>query len=330
MATTTTCADVFSQDMIPYDLGLTEKLLEEYMSFDHLIDLIREDDYDPITYGKLEQNQLASNQQDMNNGFIDFNYSCTTTSNYLDSPSPNGGSCRETNDHQVEDQDIYPAPAAMSTNEISTASNKARSVDRSRSLVSERRRRGRMKDKLYALRALVPNITKMDKASIVGDAVLYVQEMQMQAKKLREEIAHLESSAKAVVDRCRTRAGPTHDQSSSIKISINPVDHSSSSAGAVIPPPRLIMQMKVFQVEERGFFARVVSSKGQGVAALLYKALESLGDFTVIESSNLTMAFDTFILTSTVMVCQCHELASYLNFKNMSKKKGRRTPTSHT
>lgn len=32
----------------------------------------------------------------------------------------------------------------------------------------------------------------MDKASIVGDAVLYVQDLQMQAKKLRAEIAGLE------------------------------------------------------------------------------------------------------------------------------------------
>ena len=34
----------------------------------------------------------------------------------------------------------------------------------------------------------------MDKASIVGDAVLYVQQLQMQAKKLKAEIAGLESS----------------------------------------------------------------------------------------------------------------------------------------
>lgn len=33
----------------------------------------------------------------------------------------------------------------------------------------------------------------MDKASIVGDAVLYVQNLQMQAKKLKSEIAALES-----------------------------------------------------------------------------------------------------------------------------------------
>lgn len=36
----------------------------------------------------------------------------------------------------------------------------------------------------------------MDKASIVGDAVMYVQQLQKQAKKLRGEIAGLESSLK--------------------------------------------------------------------------------------------------------------------------------------
>lgn len=35
---------------------------------------------------------------------------------------------------------------------------------------------------------------QMDKASIVGDAVLYIEDMQMQANKLKAEIADLEAS----------------------------------------------------------------------------------------------------------------------------------------
>lgn len=49
------------------------------------------------------------------------------------------------------------------TGTCSKRANKKNSskVDRSRTLISERRRRGRMKEKLYALRSLVPTITKV-------------------------------------------------------------------------------------------------------------------------------------------------------------------------
>lgn len=43
---------------------------------------------------------------------------------------------------------------------------------------------------------------QMDKASIIGDAVQYVQELQMQAKKLKTEISGLEASL-AGSDRCQ-------------------------------------------------------------------------------------------------------------------------------
>lgn len=46
----------------------------------------------------------------------------------------------------------------------------------------------------FSLLAMLINLClQMDKTSIIGDAVLYVQDLQMQAKKLKAEIAGLEA-----------------------------------------------------------------------------------------------------------------------------------------
>ncbi|KAL3652989.1 hypothetical protein CASFOL_002670 [Castilleja foliolosa] len=152
-------------------------------------------------------------------------------------------------------------------------------ADRSRTLVSERKRRGRMKDKLYALRSLVPNITKLDKASIVGDAVLYVQELQTQAKRLKAEIAGLESSLTGG-DKFK-----------------------AMSTTSLCPMIKMIIKMDVFQVEERGFYVRIVSNKGKGVAVSLFKALESLTSFTV-HTSNMAAYAQTYVFTFTLHIME--------------------------
>lgn len=164
-----------------------------------------------------------------------------------------------------------------------TSTKKSTKGDRSRTLISERRRRDRMKEKLYALRALVPNITKMDKASIVGDAALYVQELQMQAKKLRAEIASLESSLTGVD---KQQGGGLYDNANNKNIH---------------PTSKKISQIDVFQVEEKGFYVRLVCNKGQGVAASLHKALDSFSSF-IVQSSNLATADKNFVLTFTLNV----------------------------
>ncbi|KAM7528008.1 hypothetical protein LguiB_031418 [Lonicera macranthoides] len=212
-----------------------------------------------------------------------------------------GGINNINNEAEEEEEEGEYSSATMTTGTMSSGPLKRSGgkVDRSRTLVSERRRRGRMKEKLYALRSLVPNITKMDKASIVGDAALYVQDLQMQAKNLRAEIAALESSLTGTHNKLQ---GPSTYDNNSNNIQLTNIHN------------KIIQQMGVYQVEERVFYVRLVCNKGEGVASSLYKAIDSFTNFDV-HSSNLSTVADNFLYTFTMHVGECSELG--MNLPNL-------------
>ena len=56
---------------------------------------------------------------------------------------------------------------------------------------AERQRREKLNQRFYALRAVVPNVSKMDKASLLGDAISYINE-------LRGKLTSLESNKEPV------------------------------------------------------------------------------------------------------------------------------------
>ncbi|CAL5022112.1 unnamed protein product [Urochloa decumbens] len=86
-------------------------------------------------------------------------------------------------------------------------------------VATEKRRRRRLNDRLYALRSVVPNITKMDKASIIKDAIEYILHLQQLERQL---LAELEPAAAA--------AGAHHHQQ--LLIGTPPLAAQMPSAGA--------------------------------------------------------------------------------------------------
>lgn len=62
---------------------------------------------------------------------------------------------------------------------------------------AERQRREKLNQRFYALRAVVPNVSKMDKASLLGDVVAYISELQSRVQDIELEKKELQAQIEA-------------------------------------------------------------------------------------------------------------------------------------
>ncbi|TKW03938.1 hypothetical protein SEVIR_7G076300v4 [Setaria viridis] len=171
--------------------------------------------------------------------------------------------------------------------------------DRSKTIVSERKRRVRMKEKLYELRSLVPNITKMDKASIIADAVVYVKNLQAHARKLKEEVSALEAqprSPRQGQQQQRNRRAAAAAAAAGRRRQERDEDNGTAASGA------RVTHLGAAQVGEGRFFVTVECERRDGVAAPLCAAVESLACFRVETSSLVRSGTDRVVSTLTLKV----------------------------
>ncbi|EEF43447.1 transcription factor MYC1 [Ricinus communis] len=102
---------------------------------------------------------------------------------------------------------------------------------------AERQRRERLNNRFYALRSVVPNVSKMDKASLLADAVTYIQEL------------------KAKVDELKTQVQLVSKKS---KISGNNVFDNNSTSSMI---DRHLMTSSIYRAKEMEVDVRIVGSE---------------------------------------------------------------------
>ncbi|XP_019190877.1 PREDICTED: transcription factor MYC2-like [Ipomoea nil] len=74
---------------------------------------------------------------------------------------------------------------------------------------AERQRREKLNQRFYALRAVVPNVSKMDKASLLGDAIAYINELKSKLETSESYIDDLKIQAQSLKKELSTKE-PRH------------------------------------------------------------------------------------------------------------------------
>ncbi|KAL3330231.1 hypothetical protein AABB24_034202 [Solanum stoloniferum] len=190
----------------------------------------------------------------------------------------------------------------------------------SKNLMAERKRRKKLNERLYALRALVPKISKLDRASILGDAIEYVMELEKQVKDLQLELEeHSDDDGggrnpdrihPVVLSHNGTKNKPKSENGKLTNGSHREI--STNSNGSTDPSRKnqeveendklqqMEPQVEVAQLDGNEFFVKVFREHKAGGFVRTLEALNSLG----LEVTNVNATRHTCLVSSIFKVEQ--------------------------
>jgi transcription factor MYC2 len=155
---------------------------------------------------------------------------------------------------------------------------------------AERQRREKLNQRFYALRAVVPNVSKMDKASLLGDAISYINELHTKLQSLELDKDSLQSQITMLKKERDSRPLP-------------PSNESESKVANELNAPRchgVDIEVKIFPTEA---MIRVQCNKKNHPAAQLMSALKNL-DLEVYHA-NVSCVNDLMIQQVAVKMVSC-------------------------
>lgn len=159
-------------------------------------------------------------------------------------------------------------------------------------IMAERKRREKLGQRFIALSAIVPGLKKMDKISVLGDAIKYVKQLQDKIKRLEEQTP--KTTVQSVVYVKKKEIRNDYDEEDSDKVSSPSFD---SSADKDVPEGGVVLTPEIdIRVTNRNVLIHAHCQKRKGLLPKFVAELDAL-QLTVVNANILSFSEATFDLT---------------------------------
>ncbi|XP_017255148.1 transcription factor bHLH18 [Daucus carota subsp. sativus] len=163
----------------------------------------------------------------------------------------------------------YVLKSSQGAKRISTNARLSQAQDH---IMAERKRREKLSQRFIALSALVPGLKKMDKASVLGDAIKYLKQLQERVKALEEQTRRKSTESVAFAN-----------------------NSSSDNHAAGIPAEEPLPEIEV-RISDRDILIRIHCEKRKGVIEKTLAEIEKF-QLSIINSTAMTFGASTLDIT---------------------------------